>query len=204
MASIATASLYARIISACRDKCDDAAATARLTALLAECPSPEACAALLAQARPATWCTPLALACTTGNLATARVLCDAGAIAETGDGCTPLMRASFGGHLDLVRFLVLERNAAASKGGHAALLASVSVGGNVDIMGILLRVGADVAPCLCRVAWTAEPDVIVALAAAAYDAIGVACAMLAKIGRLPPASLACQAPGTALRARRRG
>jgi hypothetical protein len=225
-------SLRARIVEACFDKRDDTATTtARLTALLEECPSPEARAELLAQEdehRAAL----LARACGAGNLAAARVLClAAGALvdqAHRADGFTPLIVASIHDFLEVVRFLVLERNATvdqASETDHTALwfatlrgnvtvvrflategkatglagaLVVAACPGDVEIIGILLRAGADVAPCLRQ-----EPSsegAIVALAAAAYDAGTAAAAMIANVAALPLPAITATWVGAAVRA----
>jgi ankyrin repeat protein len=95
-------SLRARIFAACNPTSDDAATTANLTALLEECPSPEARAALLAQEDDDGY-TFLLYACGfANNIAAVRVLCAAGAAVDQGcsiDGGTPLMLASMYGIL---------------------------------------------------------------------------------------------------------
>jgi ankyrin repeat protein len=83
-----------------------------LVEMLGACPSRAARTKLLARVDGG-YCTLLRRACRMGNLAAARALCAAGAIVEQIDrhGVTALMYACFYGHLEIVRFLVLEGNA---------------------------------------------------------------------------------------------
>jgi ankyrin repeat protein len=136
--------LYTRVLAICQSP-ETPETAAKLTALLDECPSPMTRAALLSEEDDDRF-TPLMRACNAGNLAAARVLCAARAIVEQGrrqSGNQALMFASERGHLEVVRFLVLECNATVSQSafkGRTAL-SEASYGGHADVVRFLVAEG---------------------------------------------------------------
>jgi ankyrin repeat protein len=101
------------------------------------------------------------------------------------------MGASYRGHLDLVRFLVLQANAAieASRRNHITPLALAAGGDHLDVVRVLLLAGADAAPCFGRSPiLTPKSNVLATIAAAAYDAAGATATLIASLSPLAPAA----------------